>query len=84
MMRTIFSAILLALLALGSTCFAEDMKVGFVYVSPVGDAGYSYAHDQGRLAVDAMDDMDTMDGVQCRCRAQGSRSEAQTGRWSDA
>lgn len=59
MMRTIFSAILLALLALGSTCFAEDMKVGFVYVSPVGDAGYSYAHDQGRLAVDAMDGVST-------------------------
>ncbi|NCC86066.1 MAG: BMP family ABC transporter substrate-binding protein, partial [Clostridia bacterium] len=58
-MRTIFSAILLILLALGSTCFAEDMKVGFVYVSPVGDAGYSHAHDQGRLAVEAMDGVTT-------------------------
>ena len=24
------------------------MKIGFLYVGPVGDEGYSYAHDQGR------------------------------------
>jgi len=34
---------------------AKPLKAGFVYVSPVGDAGYSYAHDQGRKAVDALD-----------------------------
>ncbi len=28
------------------------LKVGFVYVSPVGDAGWSYQHDQGRLAME--------------------------------
>ncbi len=33
---------------------AEEMKVGFIYVSPVGDAGYSYAHDLGRQAVAKM------------------------------
>ena len=42
-------------LALG-LCFAaqaqEKLKVGFVYVGPVGDFGYSYQHNQGRLAVD--------------------------------
>lgn len=27
------------------------MKVGFVYVGPVGDMGWSYAHDQGRQAM---------------------------------
>ena len=26
----------------------EDLKIGFLYVGPVGDEGYSYAHDQGR------------------------------------
>ena len=26
----------------------EDLKIGFVYVGPVGDEGYSFAHDQGR------------------------------------
>lgn len=33
---------------------AKDLKVGFVYVSPVGDAGWSFAHDKGRQMVDAM------------------------------
>jgi simple sugar transport system substrate-binding protein len=28
------------------------LKVGYVYVGPVGDHGYSYRHDQGRLAVE--------------------------------
>jgi len=59
MMRKSILLVFIALLALGSTCFAEDLKVGFVYVSPVGDAGYSYAHDQGRLAVEAMDGVTT-------------------------
>ncbi|MGY0374508.1 BMP family ABC transporter substrate-binding protein [Clostridium sp. JNZ J1-5] len=27
----------------------KDIKVGFLYVGPVGDGGYTYAHDQGRL-----------------------------------
>ena len=27
-------------------------KVGFVYVGPVGDGGWTYEHDQGRLAVE--------------------------------
>jgi basic membrane protein A and related proteins len=26
----------------------ESLKVGFIYVGPVGDYGWSYAHDQGR------------------------------------
>lgn len=47
MMRKCLPMFLLALLALGSTCFADDLKVGFVYVSPVGDAGYSMPDDQG-------------------------------------
>jgi simple sugar transport system substrate-binding protein len=31
---------------------AEPLKVAFVYVGPVGDAGWTYAHDQGRLAME--------------------------------
>jgi simple sugar transport system substrate-binding protein len=31
---------------------AEPLKVGFVYVGPVGEAGWTYAHDQGRLALE--------------------------------
>ncbi len=37
----------------------KEMKVGFVYVSPIGDAGYSYAHDVGRQAVEKMDGVTT-------------------------
>jgi len=32
---------------------ADKIKVGFTYVGPVGDEGYSYAHDQGRKALEA-------------------------------
>tara|TARA_R110002096_G_scaffold14582_1_gene50544 strand:+ start:9902 stop:10975 length:1074 start_codon:yes stop_codon:yes gene_type:complete len=31
----------------------EKTKIGFVYVGPVGDFGWSYEHDQGRQAVEA-------------------------------
>lgn len=37
----------------------SSMNVGFVYVSPIGDAGWSYAHDQGRLTIDAMEGVTT-------------------------
>jgi basic membrane protein A and related proteins len=37
----------LALFA-GGAGAQEKLKVGFVYVGPVGDFGYSYQHDQGR------------------------------------
>ncbi len=38
---------------LATAAVAEDKtKVGFVYVGPVGDGGWTYEHDQGRLAVE--------------------------------
>ena len=30
----------------------EPTKVGFIYVGPVGDGGWTFTHDQGRLAVE--------------------------------
>lgn len=39
-------------LGLATSAMAEDKtKVGFVYVGPVGDGGWTYEHDQGRKAV---------------------------------
>jgi basic membrane protein A len=38
---------------------AKEMNVGFVYVSPIGDAGWSYAHDMGRQALEKMDGVTT-------------------------
>jgi len=52
MLRKMFISLLCAAaLAAASHAFAE-VKAGFVYVGPVGDNGYSYQHDQGRLAVE--------------------------------
>ncbi|WP_282606459.1 BMP family ABC transporter substrate-binding protein [Pelagibius sp. Alg239-R121] len=31
---------------------AEPTKVGFVYVGPIGDHGWTYRHDKGRLAIE--------------------------------
>ena len=31
---------------------AEPLKIGFAYVGPVGDGGYSFAHNEGRLALE--------------------------------
>jgi len=36
-----------------------ELKVGFVYTSPVGEAGYSWAHDQGRMAIGRLPDVKT-------------------------
>ncbi len=38
---------------------AKDMNVGFVYVTPIGDGGWSYAHNQGRLEIEKMDGVKT-------------------------
>ncbi len=40
-------------LGLATMAMAEPTKVGFVYVGPVGDGGWTYEHDKGRLAVEA-------------------------------
>lgn len=31
---------------------ADKLKVGFIYVGPIGDHGWSYQHNQGRLAIE--------------------------------
>lgn len=48
----VFAAVMLVgMLFVGTGCQSNDpknFKVGFIYVGPVGDMGYSYAQDQGR------------------------------------
>ncbi|PID63970.1 MAG: BMP family ABC transporter substrate-binding protein [Gammaproteobacteria bacterium] len=57
MIRTGFLKPLLAaamlLLAAGTAAADDPLKVGFVYVGPVGDHGWSYRHDIGRQAIEA-------------------------------
>ncbi|MDE0725444.1 MAG: BMP family ABC transporter substrate-binding protein [Alphaproteobacteria bacterium] len=38
--------------AAGAATAADILKIGFIYVGPVGDHGWSYQHDQGRLAIE--------------------------------
>ena len=51
-----FSSIVVLMMvsAFVSPIFAGDdkVKVGFIYVGPVGDHGWTYMHDQGRLMVE--------------------------------
>ena len=42
-----------AALALPAAAQDDPFKVGFVYVGPVGDGGWTYEHDQARQAVEA-------------------------------
>lgn len=52
----LFCAVVAALgLCMGVAAAAEkEMQIGFVYVSPVGDEGWSYAHDQARKELNKM------------------------------
>jgi simple sugar transport system substrate-binding protein len=53
-LRTIAAAAMVAgamSLAGGEATAQQKMKVGFIYVGPVGDFGWSYQHDEGRKAV---------------------------------
>ncbi len=47
------SAAALVAVSLAGPALAQDpLKVGFIYVGPIGDLGWSYQHDQGRLAIE--------------------------------
>ena len=46
----VFAAALMA--GVGMTHAADQLKVGFVYVSPIGDAGWTYQHDIARKAIE--------------------------------
>ncbi len=43
-----------------STDEKKDVKVGFLYVGPIGDGGWTYAHDQGRLYLQEKLGVETM------------------------
>ncbi len=45
--------LLACMIGFSLSAFAEDkLKVGFVYISPIGDAGWTYQHDLGRLELE--------------------------------
>jgi len=48
------SAMALGLSALSGAALANDpLKVGFIYIGPPGDHGWTFTHDQARLAAEA-------------------------------
>lgn len=52
----LIKSLMAATLALGvggpALADSDPLKVGFIYVGPVGDGGWTYEHEQGRLAVE--------------------------------
>ncbi len=51
--RGVASAIAALAIVFGASAIAADKtKVGFVYVGPIGDHGWSYQHNAGRVAVE--------------------------------
>jgi len=54
-MKKILIAAAAAMLATGAGLFgasaADKLKIGFIYLGPVGDLGWTYQHDLGRLAM---------------------------------
>ncbi len=52
-LTTLFASAALAI-GLATSAMAEDKtKVGFVFVGPIGDGGWTYEHNKGREAVEA-------------------------------
>jgi len=41
--------LIVLLLVFSSIAITKPLKVAFIYIGPTGDAGWTYAHDQGRL-----------------------------------
>ena len=53
--RTFLAAAALSLALPGGSALAQEepLKIGFVYVGPISDHGWSYRHDIGRQAIEA-------------------------------
>ncbi len=52
MRRTVLGIAAASIAAGLAVAASAQQKVGFVYVSPIGDAGWTYQHDQGRLQME--------------------------------
>jgi basic membrane lipoprotein Med (substrate-binding protein (PBP1-ABC) superfamily) len=50
--KYVLGAVAALALAAGPALAQQKLKVGFIYVGPVGDFGWSYQHDQGRIAIE--------------------------------
>jgi len=48
---TIAAGVILSLSLSLSSALADSPKIGFIYIGPPGDHGWTYMHDQGRKAI---------------------------------
>jgi len=51
-MKKLLTASLIAVAAASTAIAQETTKIGFIYVGPIGDLGWTYRHDIGRLAIE--------------------------------
>ncbi|WP_031515769.1 BMP family ABC transporter substrate-binding protein [Desulfofalx alkaliphila] len=85
---TLVLALVLAVAMLATACGGNDepatgagddeeerMKVGFIYVSPTGDYGWTYAHEKARQYIEAQ--LDWVDAIYIEDVAEGPASEAE-------
>ena len=52
MIKKILTSVAIATCLTTAGIANAETKVGFVYVGPIGDHGWSYQHNQGRLALE--------------------------------
>ena len=53
-MKKIVLLLLMLTMPFASAVCAKDIKAAFVYVGPVGDGGWTFAHDQGRIEMETL------------------------------
>lgn len=54
MKRMIWLVLIALLVPQGLLAQVDSVKAGFIYVGPVGDAGWTFAHDEGRKAMEKL------------------------------
>ena len=54
MKKIVWLVLMLLIFSFASTVWAKDIKAAFIYVGPVGDGGWTYAHDQGRIEMEKL------------------------------
>ena len=52
LLKTLAAGTALALGLAGAAAAEDPTKVGFIYVGPIGDGGWTFEHNEGRLAVE--------------------------------
>jgi basic membrane protein A and related proteins len=60
MKKLMAAALVLTALLASASAQKPKLKVGFIYLGPVGEAGWTYAHEQGRLELEKATGVETI------------------------